>query len=171
MKWKKRIGIGLVSVVILLLLFFVWYKDTYSMKIVEELEINSPMEKYRMLIATQGSEFKEALSTAVIEKYKEGSFYIEVIDVTSLPKIDSKDYDVIVLLHTWENWDPPMEVAAFVGQNKYQLDKIVVVTTSGNGSYKMPEVDAITGESILSKMPDVAREVILRIDTILEKKN
>jgi hypothetical protein len=38
-----------------------WYRDTYSQEVAESFEVNSPELETKVLIATQGSEFKEAL--------------------------------------------------------------------------------------------------------------
>jgi len=44
--------------VILFELLAVWHNSSYSMKVVESYEVNDHIQDTRMLIATQGSEFK-----------------------------------------------------------------------------------------------------------------
>lgn len=154
----------------LMLAFFVvalWYKYEYAMDIAEEFEINNPQLQQQLLIATQGSEFKDAVRTKIINHYKSDSIFIKVIDISSLPKIKHQDYYAVLLIHTWENWQPPKVVENFVNKNREYRKKLVVLTTSGEGSYKMDEVDAITGESKLENVVPFTDKIIKRLDSVL----
>ncbi len=44
----------------------------------------------------------------------------------------------------------------------------MVLTTSGEGTYKVKDVDAIAGESILEDAPVFVKEIISRLDSILK---
>ena len=47
-------------------------------------------------------------------------------------------------------------------------DKMVVLTTSGEGSYKMEGIDAFTGESILEETPNHVGEIIKKLNPLLK---
>ena len=149
MTTKRKIAVFILVLGILFIVFAIWYKYEYSMDIAQEFEVNSPDLNRKLLVATQGSVFKDKVTDGIVNYYQNVSLYIKVIDVTTLTGIDPKNYDAIVVIHTWEYWRPPEDVSSFINRTEAIKDKIVVLTTSGEGSYKMKNVDAITGESKL----------------------
>lgn len=152
-------------------MFLTWYKYQYSMDVVEPYTINSSSVKKKLLIATQGSYFKNTITEGIVNHYKADSLFIEVIDITTLENIAIDDYAAIIVIHTWENWKPPAEVKSFIEKTTDHKDKIVVLTTSGEGSYHMENVDAIVGESILADTPKFVDKIISRTTPILKSKS
>ncbi|MCF4101126.1 hypothetical protein L1I30_05575 [Gillisia sp. M10.2A] len=148
-------------------IFLVWYTVEYSMEKAEEYEINSSKLPNRILIATQGSEFKNALTIELVKKLKNDSVFIKVIDISSLKGTQPESYNAIVIIHTWENRKPPKAVADFV--EIAETTKLVVVTTSGQGDSKMKGIDAITGESRLEDAPIVVEKIKLKLEKIQGK--
>ncbi len=164
--WKK-IGLVLVVFVIAIAGFLIWYKNTYSMDVAEAFEVNSPQLEQKILIATQGSEFKDKVVAGLVEKLRERDIFIKVIDVSSLPSIDVDDYNAIVLLHDWELQKPPAVVEQFLkksGNNK----KLVVLATSGGSDTSMKGIDGISGESILDEAPDRVNQIMLRLEPLIK---
>lgn len=149
----------------------VWYKYEYSMGKAEEFQVNSVNLDRKLLIATQKSAFKDSVTQRLVEHYISDPVFIKVIDISSLSKIDPADYTAIAIIHTWENWEPPLEVKSFIERTTAALEKIIVLTTSGDGSFKMKEVDAITGESRIEDAPLFADKLIESLDPILKAKN
>lgn len=166
-RYKKIIAI-LLGLIGAFLLFITWYQYQYAMDVAESYQVNAANLETKLLIATQGSEFKKTITEGIITHFEKDSVFIEVIDITSLERINPKVYTAIVLIHTWENWKPPAEIESFIEESKAYKEKIIVMTTSGEGSYKMKEVDAIVGESILLDATSVTDKIITRITTILE---
>lgn len=164
MKRFKKILLIMLGFMVAFFLFLMWYQYNYSMDVVAPYTINSPTLEKKVLIATQGSEFKNKVTGGIVDYFKADSVYIEVVDITSLPTIDPRKYNALVIIHTWENWKPPITVQTFIEKYPEFSNKIVVLTTSGEGSYKMEGVDAITGESKLADAP-------LFVDTIIERLN
>jgi len=167
MKGFKRFLFLFLGVVVIFFLFLIWYQYRYSMDVVEPYEINSPNLKKKLVIATQGSNFKDKLTEGIVNHYASNSVYIKVIDITTLNDIEPKDFDALVIIHTWENWKPPAVVKMFIDRNKTIQDRIVVVTTSGEGSYKMEDVDAIVGASVQEDAPKKVLQIISRLESIL----
>ena len=123
----------------------------------------------RVLIATQGSAFKDALVAAIIDHLKSREAYVEVIDVSSLPGIEPRDWKAIVIIHTWEFGKPQRDAQAFV-QRLHDDHKLIVVTTSGNGREKLDGVDTISGASVASDVQVRAAQISTRLDALLEQR-
>ncbi|SHJ43563.1 hypothetical protein SAMN04487911_12120 [Arenibacter nanhaiticus] len=167
MKAFNKIWPVIFSLLLLFLIFLMWYHNTYAMSEASEYDENSISLDSKLLIATQGSEFKNRLTQEVVAYYKMKEVYIKVIDVSSLERINPINYDAILLLHTWEYWKPPTEVKLYIERQQELLDRMVILTTSGKGTSKMKEVDAITGESILEDIPYYVNTITKKLDSLL----
>lgn len=168
MKGKKYRLVAwiLTSILGLFIVFAVWYKLTYSMDKVTPYSINSKTLENKLLIATQGSAFKDALVTRITDHYKADSVFIQVVDVSSLPKLDVSDYSAVFILHTWEYDRPPDAVTEFVEKNGNN-NKFVVLSTSGEGGNTIEGVDGIGGESLIDDIPDYSMRIIDKLDALL----
>ena len=169
MTYKRKISLIILVLGGLFIIFAFWYKYQYSMDIAEAFEVNSPDQNPRLLIATQGSDYKDKVTQGVVNYFEKDSIYIKGIDATTLTNINPTDYDAILIIHTWENWRPPKAVELFINRNKAVKDKIVVLTTSGEGTFKMEDVDAITGESKLENATTQINEIIKRLKPLLNQ--
>ena len=165
---KKKITLSITVLGLLFILFAVWYKYQYSMDTAKSFEVNTSMLDRKLIIATQGSEFKNEITKNIVEFYKPDSIYIKVVDISSLLEIDPQNWNALVIMHTWENWKPPIDVKAFIDRTQAFQNKIVVLTTSGQGSFKMKGIDAITGESKLEKTASYTHLIIERLDPLLK---
>ncbi|MEO9870604.1 hypothetical protein [Ekhidna sp.] len=146
MKILKNILKVLAILVLAFFAFAFWYKNTYAMEEVATYEINDPDLENKVLIATQGSKYKNVLVESVIDSLSQSQIYIKVIDVSAIENQNVDDWDAIILIHTWEYGKPPEAVESFM-DGKQDLSKIFSVITSGSGEEKMEGVDAITGAS------------------------
>ena len=168
MSSKKKIVLFILSLVLLLSLLVIWYKYEYSMEKAEEFQVNSSEYNRKLVIATQGSDFKNAVTNDLVNHFKQDSIFIKVIDVSSLPEINPKNFNAVVLIHTWENWKPPLVVKEFINRTTAEKDKIIVLTTSGQGSCKMEGVDAITGESKLEETDFFTKAIIDKLKPFMK---
>ena len=162
----KNILLTIGTVVLALFLFLSWYKYNYSMEVAESFEVNSPEFDQRVLIATQGSEFKDAVVAQVIEHLRQRPVYIKVIDVSLLPGVSAAEWSAVVVLHTWENWKPQLDAKRFLRRVK-EPEKVVVLSTSGAGDEKMAGMDAITASSSMEEVPAYAGEIVARLEPLL----
>jgi hypothetical protein len=167
MKKHKKIGFAILSLAVVFCLFMLWYQNEYSMAIVEGFKVNSPSENSKLLIATQGSEFKNTITTAIVDYYKAEPLYIEVMDISSLEHVNPDNYEALLIVHTWEMWKPPSSIQSFMDRTVKDRAKMVVLTTSGEGTYKMEGVDAFTGESKLDETPLQVGRIIKRLNPLL----
>ncbi len=150
---KTKIFIGLGILLTLIILFAVWYKITYSMEKIRPYEVKKEMAQHKILIATQGSKYKNAIVTGIIDSLNSDPVHIKIMDATDLNEINEKDWDAIIILHTWEMSKPPANVANFLTEY-YDPLKFFVISTSGEGSEKIEGIDAITGASIMEEVPE-----------------
>ncbi|MCK5443887.1 MAG: hypothetical protein KAJ23_18540 [Maribacter sp.] len=171
MKWYKIVVWVFVAFIGLFFIFAVWYKYEYSMEMVQPYEINTPDLGSTLLIATQGSIFKDAVTEGIINHYKSDSIFIKVIDVSSLENADTSNFDAMLILHTWEYGKPPEILQSFIDKNSAIKNKIVVLATSGEGSEKMENVDAIAGESLVKDVPFYTDKIIQKLDRLFNSNN
>lgn len=171
MPWYKIVVWISIGIVALFFIFAVWYKYEYAMDPIAPYSINSSVLDTKLLIATQGSDFKNSLTQGVVDFYKSDSLFIKVIDVSNLNEIVPADYNAILVIHTWEYGKPPEAVQAFMESYPDSKKKMVVMTTSGEGSEKMGDVDALTGESITDDAPLVIEKIVARLTPMLATEN
>lgn len=163
-----RYNTGIALVILMSVAFFTLYEPRYPVDVIQPIEINSPDLKSKVLIASQLSEYKNALVIDIVKHLKQHPVFIKVIDVTALPGIDDNDWDAMVIIHTWENWAPPPAVKTWFEVDR-DLDKIIVLTTSGNAQYKMSGINAITSASLKTTIPSDSEEILGRLNVILSK--
>lgn len=166
----NRYNTGIAIIILISVAFFMLYEPQYPIEVIQPFEINSPKLDAKVLIASQLSDYKNAVLIGIIKYLRERPVFIKVIDVTALPDIDDKDWDAIVVMHTWENWLPPPTVQAWFKADR-DLDKIIVLTTSGNAQYKMQGINAITSASVMANIPSDTDAILNRINEILSRKN
>ncbi|MFT5891175.1 MAG: hypothetical protein ACI9Y7_001276 [Dokdonia sp.] len=167
-KTYKKIGIIIVSILALLFLLATLYKIEYSMETVPSSEVNTTFKNTQqtLLIATQGSAYKDNITKGIITHFQSQDIYIQIIDVTRLDHISGQEYTAILILHTWEMGKPPQEVVSFLNTCT-TCDHIVVMSTSGDGVSKIQGVDALSGESILERAPERIEEIILKLEPFI----
>lgn len=130
-------------------------------------DVNSPQLETKLLIATQGSAFKEELTENIVNQFKSRPIYIKIIDLTDLPSIDGNDWDAAVIIHAWEYFMPQENVKKFIDKTE-DRNKLVVVTTSGEGHSTLEGIDGISSASTSSEIDFVTSQVLVRIEKILE---
>lgn len=161
-RWLRGIGVF----ILILFAFLTWYKITYSMEFVKAYEIGSPELTKKVLIATQGSEYKNSLTKGIIDHLRPQQVYIKVIDVSGLDTVNADEWDALVIMHTWEV-TPQKDAARFI-KKAYNPNKMLVVSTSGDGGNKIEGVDAITGTSIITDVNSHVQLLCNRLYNILQ---
>ena len=165
---RKKVFIGTGVLILAAFAFLTWYKFHYSMDVAESFEVNTPKSEIRVLIATQGSEFKDAVVAGVVDHLKRKGAYIKVIDVSALPQVNENKWNAVVVLHTRENLKPQADTVAYLDRVK-DLNRVIVLATSGRGNYKIEGVNAISSASEMTDVSERALEIKNRLDSILER--
>lgn len=121
-----------------------------------------------VLIATQGSDYKDAVSRALVNQLAARPAYLKVIDVSALPPVFEREWDAIVLLFSWERRRPEPHARTFV-ERCSDREKLVVLTTSGGGDERLPLVDTVTSASELQRADADATELVRRVEAVLAR--
>jgi len=169
MKTVKIILLSLLTVVLLLVITFVIYLVANIQKPAENIEAIFGNGANKVLIATQGSDFKDLLLDELLDNLKEGDLYIKGIDISELDSIDSADWDAVILIHTIEKSRVPKVIDRFL--KSANNDKLVVVMTSGSGNWKPKndDIDVITSASKDEEITPIALDITSRLRNIIEK--
>jgi len=132
------------------------YVILYYPRKAESFEINNANPTKKILIATQGSDFKNSLVKILCDSLKKSSVYIKGIDLGELTEVDDKNWDRILIIN-----------ALIVRLNKnveriitstHTPEKILMFVTSGGADW-LPQsyykVDAITSASRMTYVNDL----------------
>ena len=170
-KWTKVL-LGIALSVVAILGFVSWYKIHYSMAPARAFEVNTREAEPKVLIATQGSAFKDSVVTGIgiIAHLKRQSTYVKVVDVTALPNVDEAEWNAIVVIHTWEMHKPQADAKKFI-ERAGDLHKVIVMSTSGAGTFRMDGIDAISTASVMTDVPARIDKIDRRLDAILNARD
>lgn len=168
---KKILKIGGITLGTLLFLFVLLmglYKLLNSQGIIESYEVNLKGRGKRVLIATQGSDYKADLVSALIKGLEGQANYIKVIDVTSLDEVDHSDWEAIVLINTCEAGKMQPDAVSFL-ERVDGRERVVVVTTSGDGGWvpRNDSYDTISTASEKGNIEPVVDTVLARLVGIM----
>ena len=167
---KGRIVVIVIAAVLMLLYGAAYgYFAQHGMKAVPGHEQGLPSLPQHVLIATQGSGFKDGLVVALLARLQQRPSHVKVIDVAGLAAMNGADWQAIVIVHSWEFGRPPRAVEEFVARLA-DSGKIIDVTTSGSGREKLAGVDVISSASVMDEIPDLAARLESRIDARLPRR-
>jgi len=128
--------------------FSLWYLIEFYPRTAESFEVNSPDQPTRVLVATQGSEFKNGLVSAVCDRLRTKPVHVRVIDVGSLDDIDISEWNKVLVVNTamMNIMSGPARRLVARGEG---LDKVLLFVTSGGADFKPADlaVDALSGAS------------------------
>lgn len=158
-----------VGLIVLAILAAVASRTIFAQKVAESFEVNSPTLSTKILIATQGSSFKEALVMSLIEQLRTQAVYINVVDVSALPTMKEDDWQAIVIVNTCEGGQMQTDVNAYLAQAK-ALQKVVLLTTSGSGTWQPTglSIDSISSASRKQRIAPLVVEMVQRVQSILK---
>lgn len=163
---RRKILNVILGGLILFFIFTIWYSVQYSMDKVAPFEINNDELNNRVLIASQGSDYKNTVVADVISSFHYDSIYIKVIDVHELGKEKADAWDAILILHTWEIGVPPNTVTEFM-EEIADRRKLIVVSTSGSGEEYIEGVDGISSASLMWEVPNHVQFIVDRIYNLI----
>jgi glycine cleavage system pyridoxal-binding protein P len=147
--------------------FLSWYAAKHSMDEARTFQVNEQHTQHRLLIATQGSTFKDSVVSVVVDQLRTQPIYISVIDVSQLPKVNENDWSAIVILHTWQIFGPQEDAKEFI-ERIVNKDKLIVVSTSGSAEERMEGVDGMTSASLMLEIPSLADKIVQRVTDSLD---
>lgn len=169
MKALKIVLIVIGSIVVVFLIIFGIYLLLNIQGEAESFEVGSPELEQKVLIASQGSDFKNALVKSLTEGLKEKSIYIKVVDVSALSEVNEDEWDALVFIHTTEKSRLQSNVKEYVDRAK-DLSKVMLITTSGTGKWKTEDYDIeiITSASKMDKLNSLTNNILAWLNPILK---
>jgi len=170
MKILKIVLLVIGCIILVLIILFLIYLWMNRQGVIESSEIGNPELEQKVLIASQGSGFKNALVESLSTNLEQRQIYIKVLDVTALSEVSEEDWDAVVLIHSVEMSKLQPDVKAFLDR-AHELDKVILITTSGPGTWKTDDydVDIITSASEKEELPGLTEEILRRLDVLLSK--
>ena len=168
MKIFKRVLIVLGALVILMVAVFGIYLLMNRQSVAEHFEVGSADASSKILIATQGSEYKDLMVDTLTARLKGEDVYISVIDISGLKEIDQKDWDAEIIIHTTEGWKLPDPVKEYLDRIE-NAEEIILLITSGDGGWKPEEckVDVLTSASQVSDIQEKANSIEKKVNSLL----
>lgn len=147
-KLLKILAIIFGSIIGFILAAFAVYVFLYYPRRAESFQINTPNPSQRIIIATQGSDFKNTLVKILCDSLEKSSVYIEGMDVKKLAEVNDEDWDRILIINSFiillnRNVD------RFLNRAVTRENILLYVTSGGADWLPQPEltVDAFTSAS------------------------
>jgi hypothetical protein len=144
-------------------IFFSWYAVQHKMDEAPAHEFTETVMQKSVLIATEGSKFKEAVVEATVAQLKTLPVYVKVIDIDELARVNETEWAAIVILET-KGHPLQKEIHPFV-ERVLQKNKIIVVTAPETEFKNSVEEDTPpASEAVKSN----ASNIVHRIKSILD---
>jgi len=165
----KKILIGIGVLIILLVIISGIYLLIHGQDVAEPFEVGSADSDMKILIATQGSDYKNLMVDTLISRLKGDDVYISVIDISGLNEVSQKDWDAEVIIHTTEGYRLPEVVKEYLGRIE-NPDEVMLLITSGDGGWKPEEckVDVLTSASKVADISEKANSIEEKINSLFE---
>ena len=157
-KWIKILIAILATPVALFAAFLLSYILINQQGVIESYNVGNPNSENKILIASQGSEFKNNLVENMLNKLKSDQNYFSVIDCTILGKENDENWDAIIIIHTLQIHEMPEEAHTFLS-GVDDLSKVMLISTSGAGDDMVEgfDVDAISSASRDAAIPIIMK--------------
>jgi hypothetical protein len=168
MKVLKKILIVLGSLIVLFIIVFGIYLLMNRQGVAESFEVGSADMSKKILIASQGSEYKNLMVDTLTSRLKGEDIYISVIDISGLNQINQKDWDAEIIIHTTEGYKLPVPVKEYLDSIE-NPDEVILLVTSGSGQWK-PEsykVDILTSASKVAEISKLADSIMVKVNSLL----
>jgi len=163
-KWIKIILLIIATPIILIATFLLVYIFINQQEVIEPFEVGKPTAECKILIASQGSEFKINLVERLTEELISDNNYLSVVDCTKLQDENEEVWDAIIIIHTLQVHEMPEEAQAFLSQVD-DLSKVMLVSTSGAGDDKVVgfDVDAVSSPSRSTAIDPIVNWILPKI--------
>jgi len=163
----RKLGLIAIGLSLVFFLLLVWYWATYSMDKARPFEIGNADASQSLLIAYQGSAYKNSVVEHIAEHFSTSDVYIKGIDIEYLSNVNPDDYSAIFITHTWQVWQAPLAVERFIDDHP-MMHHYVLLCTSGSGDGQLENVDAITSASVLTSAHEEANNAIIKLEELID---
>lgn len=122
----------------------------------------------RVLIANQGSEFKDAVVEKLLDDMRESSISFTVQKLNTLGRVKPEEWDAVVILHTVKIGSINKNVERFFNRID-DYSKVIVCTTCGDKDMVSEKygIDSITAASKEEEVSTLTQQVEKRLQNML----
>jgi hypothetical protein len=127
--------------------------------------------RFSLLIASDASEFKDAVRGRVFDHYTPNN-NVEVVNIGSLKARQAEDFDAVLIIDTclgWSRFNPSMKAFLDSAQDPERIVLFMTVDDT-EWDFTYQGVDAITAASHVEDEARIAAELIQKIDKILQAR-
>lgn len=137
----------------------------FGMGRVEACFLGDPAGAPRVLLATQRSAFKDSLTGLLGERIYRLGGYAAIMDVSGLTRVETGDWDLVIILATTEAWRLPGSVVSFLERAENRRAAVFLIQTSGDGQTVTadPGVEAVSSASRNGEIPWLVQQAMSRI--------
>ena len=164
-KWIKILIAIIATPVLLAGILLATYVLVNQQGVIEPFQVGNPNAENKILIASQGSEFKNDLVENLVGQLKGNQNYFSVIDCTTLGNENDEDWDAVIIIHTLQIHLMPEEAETFLSEVD-DMSKVLLISTSGAGDDKVEnfDVDGISSASRNTAIPIIAKWVSKKLE-------
>lgn len=166
MKGYIKINTSIITLILLIFLFILSGNAIRVQQYENRLSPEEAQQAKSVLVVLQKTSFKNDVADALSRYFQSKAIESEVIDLGNLRSINEKDWNAIIILQTWEDWEPQPEITELVNKASPR-EKVIVLTTSDTGQEKLSGIDAISSASSKSETEIVANKIIERLEKII----
>jgi hypothetical protein len=133
---------------------------------VKTVEFGDPGAAARVLIASERSDFKQAVIERVVAGFENEGLFFKIIDLRDLDGASVETYNAVVIINTCVAWQLNPRVTAFLEETNMR-GKTVLLTTAGDADWHADAagVDAITAASSSADVDRTADKLRTKIRT------
>ena len=168
-KWIKVLIAVTATPFLLFAILLLTYIIMNRQEVIEPFQLGNSGAENKILIASQGSDFKNNLLDTLVCKLKTDENYLSIIDCTALGNENDEEWDAVIIIHTLQIHNMPEATEAFLSGVK-DLSKVILVSTSGAGDESVEKfnVDAVSSASRLNAIDPIMDWIIPKVDIILD---
>lgn len=168
MKALKVILIVVVSLIVLFVIVFgIHYALINRQGVAQPFEVGTADMDKKVLIATQGSNFKNVMVDTLTSRLKGEDVYIRVIDISGLNEVNQEDWDAEIIIHTTEAFKLPESVKEYLDRIE-NPDEVMLLITSGSGKWRPEDykVDILTSASRVEDIAKLADSIMIKVNSL-----
>lgn len=170
MKAGKIILIALVVLIIGFGAYVAVKLNGMKMKYANTFTVNSPAYPTKVLIATQGSDFKNKLIDKIIESISHREIHIKVVDVSLLTNENPSAWKAVLIISSIEANNIHPAARAFL-LNPASTAKTLVIATGTDSWNRASQYDAISTASVVTNLKTVVNTAVPRFVTLITATN
>jgi len=133
--------------------------------VIEPFEVNAPDCSRKVLVASQGSSYKDALLERLVDHVKGKDIYLKVVDTTTLDAEDPAKFDAVIMVAAIYAASIPGAARGFIEKVRHPEKVIPIVTSdSGDAPGEAKDLDAITSASDVGTLDDDFAAILARLE-------